>query len=69
MTAEQFRAALKRLGLTQAELATLFNAGQRTVQRWAAEGCSGSDAILLYLMAKGAVSKARVAAASAVCAR
>jgi hypothetical protein len=40
MNAKQFRAALQRLGLTQAEVAELFDYDVRTVNRWAADGCS-----------------------------
>jgi hypothetical protein len=53
MTAAKFKVALKHLDLTQAEVAYLFDVEPRTVRRWAAKGCSGAPAILLYLMAKG----------------
>jgi transcriptional regulator with XRE-family HTH domain len=49
MTAEQFRAALKRLGLTQAEVADLFDVEPRTIRRWTADGCSGAPVILIRL--------------------
>jgi DNA-binding transcriptional regulator YiaG len=69
MTAKQFRTARQRLGLTQAEIAALFDYDERTVRRWETDGCSGapSHAILLYLMAKGAVPMSRFLAAKAVC--
>jgi transcriptional regulator with XRE-family HTH domain len=70
MTAAQFKAALKRLALTQGEVAFLFDVEPRTVRRWAANGCSGPPAILLYLMAKGVLPIGLViAAAKAVRAR
>jgi hypothetical protein len=55
--------------VTQAEIAALFDYDERTVRRWETDGCSGapSHAILLYLMAKGAVPMSRFLAAKAVC--
>jgi hypothetical protein len=35
MAPDQFRAALERLGLTQAGAAKLFKADERTARRWA----------------------------------
>lgn len=35
MTANQFRAALSRLGISQLEAARIFKSNDRTVRRWA----------------------------------
>jgi transcriptional regulator with XRE-family HTH domain len=56
MTAKQFRATLKQLGLTQAQLARLFNVDVRTVRRWAAGDVHGPTAILLWLLEAGIIS-------------
>jgi DNA-binding transcriptional regulator YiaG len=55
MTANQFRAALDRLELSQLEAARLFNANGRTARRWALGERSVPEpvAILLRLMLAG----------------
>lgn len=54
MNAEQFRAALERLGMTQAGTSgadTFLGVGERTVRRWAVEeGPPDAVAMLLRLM-------------------
>jgi transcriptional regulator with XRE-family HTH domain len=53
MNAKQFRTALERLGLSQSEVAELFDYDERTVRRWAAEGCTDAPAILMHLLDEG----------------
>jgi DNA-binding transcriptional regulator YiaG len=55
MTANQFRAALDRLELSQIEAARLFKANGRTARRWALGERSVPEpvAILLRLMLAG----------------
>ena len=50
LTANQYRTALDRLGLTQAEAARLFRIGARTGRRWAEKGVQGIPVILLRLL-------------------
>jgi hypothetical protein len=56
MTANQYRAALDRLGLTQVGAARLFRIGERTSRRWADEGVTGTAEILIGLMLAGKVT-------------
>lgn len=56
MTANQFRAALTRLGLSQLDAAKLFEVGERTARRWAEVGTTGPVSILLRLLVTGKVS-------------
>jgi transcriptional regulator with XRE-family HTH domain len=56
LTSREFRATLKRLGLSQAEVARLFDVDVRTVERWAAGGVHGPTAILLWLLQAGIIS-------------
>jgi transcriptional regulator with XRE-family HTH domain len=58
VTANQFRTALDRLGLSQLGAARLFNANDRTVRRWAIgeRGVPPTVAILLKLMIAGKVT-------------
>jgi transcriptional regulator with XRE-family HTH domain len=58
MTANQFRAALDRLKLSQLEAARLFNSNDRTVRRWAIgeRGVPPTVAIMLRLMLAGKIS-------------
>lgn len=56
MTANQYRAALAKLELTQVGAARLLGVGERTSRRWAEEGVTGSAAILLRLMVAGKVT-------------
>jgi transcriptional regulator with XRE-family HTH domain len=58
MTANQFRAALDRLKLSQLGAARLFNSNDRTVRRWAIgeRGVPPTVAILVKLMLAGKVS-------------
>ena len=65
MTANQFRTALDRLGLSQLGAARLFNANDRTVRRWALGERSVPDgvAILLRLLVAKKITVADVEAA------
>lgn len=62
MTANQFRTALARLGLSQAGAAKLVGADPRTARRWALDERSIPEcvAILLRLMLAGKVSEADI---------
>lgn len=50
MTANQYRAALARLGLSQVGAARLFGVNDVTSRRWAKSGVHGTVAILLRLL-------------------
>lgn len=50
MTANQYRAALDKLGLTQVGAARLFGVNDVTSRRWAKDGVDGTVVILLRLM-------------------
>lgn len=58
MTADQFRSALSRLGLSQLGSARLFGTGSRTPRRWAngEAAVPAPIAILLRLMLDGKVT-------------
>ena len=58
MTANQFRAALDRLGLSQLEAARLFKSNDRTVRRWAIgeRSVPPTVAIMLKLMLAGKIT-------------
>lgn len=56
MTANQYRSALARLGLTQVGAAKLFGIGDRTARRWAEVGVTGTAEILLRLMVAGKIT-------------
>lgn len=60
MTSDEYRAALDRLGLTQAGAARLFRIGARTGRRWAEIGIEGTPVVLIQLMLAGKVSKADI---------
>lgn len=60
MTANQYRAVLNRLGLTQAAAATLLQIGERTARRWAREGVEGTAVIVLRLLDTGKITAADV---------
>jgi len=62
MTANQYRAMLDRLGLTQAGAARLLQIGERTARRWATEGVEGTAVIILKLLASGKITTADVEA-------
>lgn len=64
MTANQYRAALAKLELTQAGAAHLFGIGERTSRRWAEIGVEGTAEVLLRLMVAGKVSVEDVKAVS-----
>lgn len=55
VTANQYRAALDRLGLSQIGAAKLFGVGDRTSRRWAEHGVTGTAEILLRLLQLGIV--------------
>jgi hypothetical protein len=54
MNADQYRTALKRLGLSQLAAGDLFRVGPRTSRRWALDESRIPDsvAMLLHLMLK-----------------
>lgn len=58
MTADDFRAAIDRLGLTQLGAARFLDVGERTVRRWATEDGTAprSVAMLFALMERFDVS-------------
>jgi hypothetical protein len=62
MTARQYRAALSRLGLSQAGAAALVGADPRTSRRWALDerAVPESVAILLRLMLAGKIAAADI---------
>lgn len=60
MTANQFRAALDKLGLTQVGAARLFQVSEKTARNWAREGVQGTVVILLRLMLAGRVTVAEI---------
>lgn len=58
MTANQFRAALEKTGLSQLEAARILNANERTVRRWAIgeRTVPKPVAIMLRLMIAGKIT-------------
>ena len=62
MTANQYRAALRRLDLTQVGAARLFGADERTGRRWAngERGIPTCVAIVLRLLIAGKITIADV---------
>lgn len=56
MTANQYRAALARLELTQVGAARLLGVNEATSRRWARHGVTGTAEIVLRLLAIGKVS-------------
>lgn len=56
MTANQFRSALDRLGLSQLGAARLLNVGDRTARRWAENGVSGPAELLIRLLDAGKIT-------------
>lgn len=61
MTPTQYRAALTKLGLTQAAAGRLFGIGDRTGRRWAREGgIPETAAILLRLALAGKITLADI---------
>ena len=63
MTANQYRSALSRLGLTQVGAARLFGVNDVTSRRWAKDGVRGTASVLLRLLVKGKITVADVEAA------
>lgn len=57
MTANEYRAALVRLDLSQVGAARLFGVNDVTSRRWAAKGVDGPVVILLQLMLAGKVDE------------
>jgi hypothetical protein len=62
MTAKQFRAAIERLGLSQAGAAALVGADPRTGRRWALDERAVPEcvAILLRLLMAGKITVADI---------
>lgn len=60
MTANQYRAALDRLGLSQVGAAALFGVNDKTSRNWARNGVHGTVEILLRLMVAGKVTEADI---------
>jgi hypothetical protein len=56
VTANQYRAALAKLGLSQVGAARLFGVGERTGRRWAEVGVEGTAEVLLRLMLAGKIA-------------
>lgn len=56
MTRDQYKDALKKLGLDQAAASRLLAVHHATARRWACRGVTGTAAILLRLLAAGKVS-------------
>jgi hypothetical protein len=63
MTANQYRAALAKLGLTQVGAARLFGVNDATSRRWARFGVNGTAVLLLRLLLAGKVTIEDVEAA------
>lgn len=63
MTADKYRAGLKRLGLNRTEAATLFGVDVRTERRWANDGRAVPRPVvnfLRYLLAIDAIGSEAV---------
>jgi hypothetical protein len=56
LTARQFRAALRRLELTQMGTARLLGVNGATVRRWVSSGPNGLAVILIQLMLDGKIT-------------
>lgn len=56
MTANQYRAALDKLGLSQVGAARLFGVEDTTSRRWARFGVFGTTEILLKLLLAGKIT-------------
>lgn len=63
MTANQYRAALERLDLTQVGAARLLGVNDATSRRWARFGVTGTAAILLRLLMAGKIKAKDIEAA------
>lgn len=63
MTANQYRAALSHLDLTQVGAARLLGVNEATSRRWARHGVTGIPAILLRLLAAGKITAEDIEAA------
>lgn len=63
MTANQYRAALKKLGLSQVGAARLFGVNDVTSRRWAKSGVTGTVSILLNLLLAGKITAKDIEAA------
>jgi hypothetical protein len=57
MTSKQYRAALARLGLSQAAAGRLLGVSHRQSKRYAASGIAGPPEKLLQLLLSGAVTR------------
>lgn len=63
MTANQYRAALRRLDLTQVGAARVFGVNDVTSRRWAKDGVTGTAVILIKLLLAGKITIADIEAA------
>ncbi len=63
MTANQYRAALTRLDLTQVGAARLLGVNDATSRRWARFGVTGTAAVLLRLLVAGKITVKDIEAA------
>lgn len=63
MTANQYRAALAKLELTQVGAARLLDVNEATSRRWARHGVTGTAAIVLRLLAAGKITVRDIEAA------
>lgn len=56
MTANQYRAALAKLDLTQVGAARLLGVNEATSRRWARYGVTGTASVVLRLLASGKIT-------------
>lgn len=63
MTANQYRAALSKLELTQVGAARLLGVNDATSRRWARFGVTGTAAVLLKLLVAGKITVKDIEAA------
>ena len=56
MTANQFRAAIARLKLSQVGAARVFQVSEKTARNWARKGVNGTVVVLLRLLLAGKIT-------------